>query len=227
MSGWMKKNWFWLGVNVAAAIPLLWLAWDFWQGNLSVNPIDDITDRTGKAAIILLILSLSCTPALIVFGWRRPLQVRKALGMFAFVYASFHLLNFVGLDYGFNMALIFSDGLQTKPYIMIGLLAFLLLVPLALTSTDGWKVRLGKGWKRLHRLAYIAAPAAVIHFLWLAKAAEDFEPLIYGTILGLLLLVRVPPVRKRLVAWRQRRSRAGAPSPAPSALPTGAAGDKA
>jgi sulfoxide reductase heme-binding subunit YedZ len=218
MTVWLKKNWFWLGVNVGAAVPLLWLAWDLWQGNLSVNPIDDITDRTGKAAIILLILSLACTPANIVFGWRRPLQVRKALGMFAFVYASVHLLNFVGLDYGFDVGLLLADGLPSKPYILVGLLSFLLLVPLAITSSKGWMKRLGPAWKRLHRLAYVAAGAAVVHFLWLAKAAEDFEPLIYGAILGILLLVRVPPVRRRIVAWR------GRPEPSATPQPQGSSG---
>lgn len=210
---WLQKNWFWLGANIAAAVPLLWLAWDWRQGNLSVNYIDDLTDRTGKAAIILLILSLACTPANILTGWRQPIQVRKALGLWAFVYASFHFLNFVGLDYGFDLGLILQDGLPTKPYILVGLLAFLVLAPLAITSTKGWMKRLGRNWKRLHRLAYVAGVAAVVHFLWLAKAAEDFEPLAYGTILGLLLLVRVPPIRARLVALRQRGARSPAAAP--------------
>lgn len=214
MRVWLNKNWFWLGVNLAAAVPALWLGWDMWQENLSFNPIDDITDRTGKAAIILLLLSLACTPAMIVSGWRQPIQVRKALGMWAFVYASLHLLTFVGLDYGFDMSLILADGITTKPFVLAGLLAFLVLVPLAITSSDRWKIRLKRGWRRLHRLVYVAGVAAVIHFLWLAKAAEDFEPLAYGVILALLLAVRLPPVRSRIVAWRQRltgRAAVGAP----------------
>ncbi len=225
MQGWMRKNWFWLGVNVAAAVPLLWLGWDMWQENLSFNPIDDITDRTGKAAIILLLLSLACTPALIVAGWRQPLQVRKALGMWAFVYASLHLLTFVGLDYGFDVGLILADGLPSKPYVLVGLLAFLVLVPLAITSTDGWKIRLKRWWRRLHRLVYVAGVAAVVHFLWLAKAAEDFEPLAYGAILALLLIVRLPPVRSRIVALRQRLTgKAASGAAARKPLPAGRTG---
>ncbi len=218
---WLRKNWLWLAANLAATVPALWLVWDIQQGNLSVNPIDDLTDRTGKAALVLLILSLACTPANILLGWRQPLALRRSLGLWSFAYAGVHLLNFVGLDYGFNLGLILRDGLPTKPYILVGLAALLMLLPLAITSTNGWKVRLGKRWKTLHRLAYVAAGAAVVHFLWLAKAAEDFEPLLYGTALGLLLLVRVPPIRRRIVAFRQRRAPAPArPAPRPAVART-------
>jgi sulfoxide reductase heme-binding subunit YedZ len=200
----LKQHWFWIVVNCAALLPLLWLVWDIAQGNLSANPIDDITDRTGKAALILLMLSLACTPVNTVFGFKQALTVRKALGMFAFVYASIHLLIFVGLDYGFDLALILDDALLTKPYILVGLAAFLILVPLAITSTRRWMKRLGQNWKRLHRLVYLAGVAVVLHFLWLAKAAEDYEPLTYGLILAVLLLLRVPAVRRAAVNLRQR-----------------------
>jgi sulfoxide reductase heme-binding subunit YedZ len=202
--GYLRRHWFWLLVNVAAAIPLAQLVWNLAAGAF-VNPIDDITERTGKAAIILLILSLACTPANLLTSWRQPIAVRRSLGLWAFAYAGIHFLNFVGLDYGFDLGFILQDGLPTKPYILVGFTAFLLLVPLAITSTKGWQKRLGRNWKRLHKLAYVAGVAAVIHFLWLAKAAEDWEPLLYGLILALLLLVRVPTVRRRIVAQRQSR----------------------
>ncbi len=201
---WLRKNWFWLAVNIAAAIPLLQLGYDAWRGNLGINPITTITNRTGTAALMLLILSLACTPANIVLGWRQPLVVRKALGMWAFVYASFHLLNFVGLDYGFDVSLILADGLPTKPYILVGLLAFIILVPLAVTSSKRWMKRLGPRWKSLHSWVYLAGIAAVVHFFWKAKAAERVEPVLYGVALALLLIVRLPPVRKRIVAFRHR-----------------------
>ena len=204
MSKWLRKHWFWLAVNVAAAVPLLQLAYDFQQGNLGINPITEITNRTGIAALILLMLSLACTPTNIILGWRQPLAVRKALGMWAFVYASFHLLNFVGLDYGFDVGLILADGLPTKPYILVGLLAFLILVPLAITSSKGWMKRLGSKWKPLHKLVYVAGMAAVVHFFWKAKAAEQVEPLLYGLLLTFLLVVRLPPVRRRIVAFRHK-----------------------
>ncbi len=202
MTTWLKRYWFWLAVNIGAALPLLLLAWDLWQGNLSANPIDDITDRTGNAALILLILSLTCTPAHFITGWRKPPQVRKALGMFAFVYASIHLLNFVGADYGFDTELILADGLPSKPYILAGLLSFLIMVPLAITTATWWKKRLGPKWKKLHRSAYVAGAAAVVHFFWLAKAAEKWEPLVYAVLLSALLIVRLPPLRRRIVDWR-------------------------
>ncbi len=221
---WLRKNWFWLAVNIAAAIPLLLLAYDAWMGDLGVNPITTITNRTGKAALIMLTLSLACTPANIVFGVRQPLTVRKSLGIWAFVYASFHLLNFVGLDYGFNLRLILADGLASKPYILVGLAAFLILVPLAFTSTKGWMRRLGPRWKSLHRWVYLAGIAAVVHYFWKAKAAEQVEPLLYGIGVAILLLIRVPPVRKRIVDFRRSLSPAkpvAAPRAAPGAKSAG------
>jgi len=203
MSTYLRKNWLFWVANIGAAVPLLWLAWDFWQGNLSVNPIADITTRTGKAALILLLLSLACTPLITLTGWRQPGTVRKSLGLWTFVYASFHLLNFVGLDYGFDLGFILQDGLPTKPYIVVGLLAFLILLPMAITSTKGWQRRLGKNWKQLHKLVYVAGVAVIVHFFWIAKAADDWEPALYGIILSALLILRVPTLRKRIVAWRQ------------------------
>jgi methionine sulfoxide reductase heme-binding subunit len=201
----VRKHWLWLLANVGALIPLTWLGWDLVQGNLSVNPIDDIIDRTGKGALVMLFLSLACTPVNILFGFSRALTVRKTLGLYAFFYASFHFLNFVGLDYGFNLGLIFGDALLEKRYILVGLAALMILIPLAITSTSGWMKRLGRNWKRLHQLVYLAGVLAVLHFLWLSKAAERWEPLTYAAVLALLLVVRVPPVRRFLVSLRQRR----------------------
>lgn len=199
----LSKNWFWLAVNLAVAMPLLLLGWDFVFDNLSVNPIDDFTDRTGKAAIVVLMLSLACTPANTVFGFRRGLTVRKALGLWAFAYAALHLFVFIGLDYGFSWDLIFQDALLGKQFIIAGFIALLILTPLAITSTRGWMRRLGKNWKRLHQLVYVAGVLAVLHFLLLVKA-DRTEPLIYATILSVLLLLRVPWIRKSIVTWRKQ-----------------------
>ena len=202
----LRKHWLWILANLGALFPLAWLIWDIGQGNLSVNPIDDITDRTGKAALVLLMLSLACTPVNILIGFSQALTIRKTLGLYAVLYASLHFLNFVGLDYGFNLNLIFGDALLTKRFVVVGLSAFLILIPLAITSTKGWMRRLGRNWKRLHQLVYAAGVLAVIHFLWLVKAAERWEPIIFAVILTLLLAVRLPPVRKFLVGLRPRRS---------------------
>ncbi len=201
----LRKHWLWILANLGALFPLAWLIWDIGQGNLSVNPIDDLTDRTGKAALVLLMLSLACTPVNILIGFSQALTIRKTLGLYAFVYASFHFLNFVGLDYGFNLNLIFGDALLTKRFVLAGLTAFLILIPLAITSTKGWMRRLGRNWKRLHQLVYAAGVLAVIHFLWLVKAAERWEPILFALILTLLLAVRIPLVRRFLVGLRQRR----------------------
>ena len=200
----LRRNWFWLAVNIAAALPLLFLLRDFFQDNLGVDPINTINNATGRAAIALLLLSLAATPANTVFGFRLGLTVRKSLGLWAFAYASFHLLNFVGLDYGFDVQFLLQDALLDKPYIVAGLGALLILLPLALTSTRGWMRRLGRNWKRLHKFVYAAGLLAVLHFLWQAKAAERWEPLLYGLALALLLLVRIPVVRRRIVALRTR-----------------------
>lgn len=218
MKRYLRRNWFWLIVNVAAALPLILLLWDMATGGLSANPIDDITDRTGKPALILLVLSLACTPTQIVTGWREPIHVRKALGLWAFAYASCHFLNFVGNDYLFDLQLILKDGLATKPYIVAGLTAFVLLIPLAITSTRGWQKRLGKRWTSLHKLVYVIGVVAVIHFLWLVKAADRLEPLMYALIIALLLVVRIPPVRRRIITTR--RSILGTPSHPTSARRT-------
>jgi len=213
----LRHNWFWLTVNVAAALPLLTLLRGFATGNLGVDPINTINNLTGRASLVLLLLSLTATPANTIFGFRRSLTVRKSLGLWAFVYAALHLLNFVGLDYGFDVRFLVQDALLSKPYIVAGLAALLILLPLAITSTRGWMRRLGRNWKRLHRLVYAAGVLVILHFFWQAKAAERPEPLLYGLALALLLLVRVPAVRQRLIALRTRLT-GGSRRPAPARI---------
>ena len=190
----VRANWLWLVANIGAAIPLLWLAWDHVRDNLSINPIDDYTDRTGGTAIALLLLSLAVTPVQTVSGWRKVSTIRKSLGLWAFAYAVLHMLVFVGLDYGFNLRFILLDGLPSKPYILVGLSALLILLPLAITSTKGMQKWLGKRWKALHRWVYAAGILAVIHYLWVVKLPFGL-PTIYAVILAVLLVARIPVVR--------------------------------
>jgi sulfoxide reductase heme-binding subunit YedZ len=205
IQAYLKKHWFWILVNLAAALPLLLLAFDYAIDNLSVNPIDDFTDRTGKAAIILLMVSLACTPANTVFGFRKALTVRKSLGLWAFTYAAMHLMVYIGLDYALDWKLIVQDALLEKRFIIIGLASLLIMLPLAITSTKGWMRRLGRNWKRLHQLVYAAGVLAVLHFLMLVKA-DRTEPLIYAIVLSVLLLLRVPFIRRKIVSWRRQIS---------------------
>jgi len=191
--------------HLAALTPLAVLAWDYAQGQLSADPIREVTLRTGRAALVLLMLSLACTPIHIVFGFKPLLRLRRPLGLYAFLYAGLHGLMFVGPDYGFDLGLILEEVVQ-KRFLQAGIAAFLLLLPLAITSTKGWMRRLGKNWKRLHRLAYVAALIAVVHFVWLAKG-DVRRPLVYGAVVVVLLVVRLPPVRRAIRRSRADRSR--------------------
>jgi methionine sulfoxide reductase heme-binding subunit len=200
--------------HVGALFPLAWLAWDYFQGNFSVNPIQDITLRTGKAAMVLLVLSLACTPLNTLFGLRQAISVRRALGLYAFFYASIHFLIFIGLDYGFDWGLMRLEVVE-KPYVWVGVSALAVMLLLAITSTRGWKVRLRKNWKRLHRLAYLAGVLVIVHYAWVKKGnilalqGDILQPMAFGFLVGLLLLVRTPPIKKLLMEardWlRQRR----------------------
>lgn len=193
---------FQLAVHSAAWIPLTLLLWDIWQGNLSVNPIQDITFRTGKTAMILLVLTLTATPLQTLFGFRQALRVRRALGLYAFFYATLHFLTYVVLDYGLDFRLIILE-LSEKRYVLVGFAAFLLLLSLALTSTQGWQRRLKKDWKKLHRGVYVAAVLVMLHYIWVQKA-DIRQPLLWSSILLVLFILRLPPLRR----WwrRQRRS---------------------
>ena len=188
---------------------LIHLLLDYFLGNLSVNPIQDLEQRTGRAAITLLVLSLLCTPLNTLFGWKEPLKRRRALGLYSFMYATIHVLIFLDLDYGLAWSLIIQSIVE-KPYIIFGLITFLMLLPLAVTSFDIWKKRLKKNWKRLHQTIYFIAPLAVLHFA-LSKKGDIFQlqgdivrPLIYGLVVLILLVLRIPTIRKGFASFRNR-----------------------
>jgi sulfoxide reductase heme-binding subunit YedZ len=181
------------------------LVWDYLHNNLTVNPIQEATFRTGKTALTLLVLSLACTPVNILFGIKQVLPLRRPLGLYAFFYVCLHLAIFVLVDYGLDLELI-QQAIVEKRYVLVGFTAFLLLVPLAVTSTKGWQRRLGKRWKKLHQLVYLAAPLAVIHFIWLVKS-DIREPLIYGAVVAGILLLRVQRVRQAIARLRDRVAR--------------------
>ncbi|HZB95474.1 MAG TPA: protein-methionine-sulfoxide reductase heme-binding subunit MsrQ, partial [Herpetosiphonaceae bacterium] len=200
----LRRNWLRVLTHVGAWIPLAVLIWDGAHDRLTVNPIQEISFRTGKIALTLLVLSLACTPVNTLFGFRQVLPLRRPLGLYAFMYACLHLFNFAVVDYGLDAGLI-KQAIVEKRYVLVGFAAFLLLTPLALTSTKGWMRRLGKRWKVLHRLVYLAALLVIVHFVWLVKA-DIREPLLYGTLVALLLLLRLPAIRHRLTALRYGRT---------------------
>jgi len=197
----LKGHWLQILTHVAALLPLALVLWDCWQGRLIIDPVQEITTRTGKTALILLILSLACTPINTIFGFKQVMRVRRALGLYAFMYASLHFLTFIGLDYGFDVDLIAQDILDQR-YVLVGFAAGLLLLPLAITSTQGWQKRLGKNWKRLHQLVYLAGILAIVHFTWLVKDIR--EPLRYGAVVSLLLIARIPSIRRAVSNARYR-----------------------
>ncbi len=196
----LKFTPFQLAVHAAALAPLALLLVAWLTDNLTVNPIQEATFRTGKTAMVLLVASLACTPANTVFGFRPALKVRRALGLYAFLYAAIHLAIFMGLDYGFDLRLVALE-LAEKRYILVGAAALLILLPLAVTSTKGWQRRLGKAWKTLHRWVYLAGVLVIFHYIWVQKS-DIREPIVWGAILGVLLLLRVPPIRRRAAGWR-------------------------
>ncbi len=195
----------WIIINIAALLPLIVLIWDFTQGNLTANPIREVQLRTGASAINLLMLSLACTPINILTGFKPVLSLRRPLGIYVFFYALLHFINFIGIDYGFNFVLIRED-LFEKRFAIAGFASFILLLPLATTSIKRLRQRLDKNWQRLHWLVYLAATFAVVHYIWQTKT-DIRLPLIYGGVLGILLAIRLPVVRKfanRHFKWLNR-----------------------
>jgi sulfoxide reductase heme-binding subunit YedZ len=196
-------------VHIGAWFPLAHLIFDFAADNLSPNIIQDFELRTGRAAVFLLILTLVCTPLNTLLGWREPLKRRRALGLYTLMYATIHMLIFVELDYGLAWSLITQNIIQ-KPRLIVGIIAFLLLVLLGITSFDIWKMRLGKNWKRLHKIIYVIAPLAILHYAWSRKGdifalqGDIVQPFIYAIILLLLMTLRIPPLRRFFASQRTR-----------------------
>lgn len=200
--GWLKDwTWWQLAVHLGALLPLVKIIWDFWFDRLTFNPIQELTFRTGWYTLVLLILCLACTPLNTILGWRQVLTLRKPLGLYAFFYGLFHFLIFVALDYGLDPRLIWEATFE-KRYALVGFAAFLILLALALTSTQGWQRRLRKNWKRLHRAIYLAGILAIVHFYMLVKS-DVREPLAYGAVIALLLLIRLTWVRKTISKLRK------------------------
>ena len=206
----IQKHWLWILANIGAIVPLIYIVWSIFSGNF-IDPIGESTNWTGYTALVLLVLSLAVTPLVTITGYRKLATLRKSLGLQGFMYVTLHLLVFIGLDYGFSLALIFGDALLTKRYVLVGFAAFLILLPLAITSTKGWMKRLGRNWKKLHRLVYIAVPLAVLHYFWVQKV--PVQPVIYGIVVTLLLLARVPRIRKQLNMVRQKLDGGKKPTP--------------
>ena len=184
-------------VFVLAAAPAAWLAVRAATGRLSVNPIEDITLTTGFWALRCLVATLAITPLRRLTGWNGLIKYRRMLGLFAFFYAALHVATYVVLDLFFAWELILAD-VAKRPFITAGAVAFAAMVPLALTSTRGWIRRLGRRWQLLHRLVYLSAIAAAVHYLWKVKVMVG-SPVNYALLVAVLLAFRLA------WWWRQRR----------------------
>jgi sulfoxide reductase heme-binding subunit YedZ len=195
----LHLHWLQIVVHVGALVPLAWILWAYWQGLFLVDPVREIETLTGRTAIVLLFLSLACTPILTVSGYKPVSRVRRALGLYSALYVGVHFLTFIGLDYGFDPSLI-GQAIFEQRYVVVGFAAGLILLALTITATRRWQRRLGKNWKRLHRLVYLAGILATVHFLWLVKDIR--EPLRYAAVLALLLILRLPLLRRGISTAR-------------------------
>ncbi|MBI3970338.1 MAG: sulfoxide reductase heme-binding subunit YedZ [Chloroflexi bacterium] len=200
--------------HLGGLVPLALLLWDGAHNDLTANPIQEITQRTGKTALVLLALTLAVTPVNRVLGVRQVVPLRRPLGLYAFFYLCLHLLTFTVLDYWLDLELI-AQAIAEKPYVLVGVAAFTVLVPLAITSTKNWMRRLGRRWRVLHRLVYVAAALGVTHYYLVVKA-DVREPLLYGAIIAGLLVLRFPPLRRVVARIRVRRLTRPARLPQPS-----------
>ena len=186
----------------ACCVPAVWLAVQFFTVGFGADPIAVLLNDLGYITFVLLALTLACTPAQIVLGWKWPIRIRKTLGDFCFFYGSLHLLTYTGLDQGFSLDDIVKDVLKHK-FIFLGMATWLLLLPLAITSTDGWQKRLGfRRWKRLHRLVYLAGGLASVHFLLRFKTPRVETVAWMGVVCVLLLTRLVEAARRRMIQSR-------------------------
>lgn len=186
----LANKWTKVPVFLICLMPLCALIWRTITGNLGANPVEFIQHATGDWTLRFLVFTLCITPLRKLLKLPDLIRFRRMLGLFAFFYACLHFLIYLGPDQSFNLAAIWKD-VAKRPFITVGFTAFVLLIPLALTSTAGWIRRLGgRRWQMLHRLIYISAICGVIHYYWLVKSAV-LRPLTYGSIVAVLLLWRL------------------------------------
>jgi sulfoxide reductase heme-binding subunit YedZ len=194
-------------VFLAALGPAAWLVYGAFAGELGVNPVETITNTTGIWTLRLLALTIAITPARWLTGWNLLIQFRRMVGLFAFFYGTLHFMTYFVLDHSLMFEGVWEDVVK-RPYITAGFTAFVLMIPLALTSTQGWIRRLGgRRWNLLHRLVYVSATLGVLHYWWKVKL-DTSSPFLYASIVGLLLGARA----WRAVARRQEAPRQPAPA---------------
>jgi methionine sulfoxide reductase heme-binding subunit len=195
-------------VHAIATLPLLLTAYEYVTGTLPIVLDRHLVIRFGAVGLAFLVASFSITPISILTKRTDLKPIRRPLGVYGFCYIALHLFAYAWLSNGFDWALMLRD-LGERRAMSIGLLAFALLIPLALTSTNGWQRRLGRRWKVLHRLVYFAVPLSILHYFWLERDIKDWV-IVYAVLVTLLFIVRLPTIRQLMKRTRQ-------PSPVPAA----------
>lgn len=201
--------WLRIGIHLIGLFPLAELAYKWVADQLTVNPIQFIEQFLGRAALNLLVATLAVTPLVTLTGWKKISKHRRALGLYTFLYFALHFTTFAALDYGFDFGQILQLTLQ-KPFIWVGTLAGILLLALAATSFKYWMKRLGRNWNRLHKLVYLIGGLVVLHYAWAVKGSLSTlggniaRPLFMGFLVSILLVLRIPPVKRGVIALRQR-----------------------
>ncbi len=198
---WMRKHWLRVAVHMGGLVPLVLIFWWLATDRFVIDPVKLITLRTGRLAISFLLLSLTCTPVAVVTGFKRVLRLRQPLGLWALAYTILHFLTFVGWDYRFDPALL-RIGIFAQPFVLVGMGAFLLLLVLGVTSLPGLRQRMGRAWRWVQRLVYLASALAVWHIMWVRK--DPWEVWRYPVLLAILLLLRIPHIRRIIVRVRRR-----------------------
>jgi sulfoxide reductase heme-binding subunit YedZ len=190
-------------VFLLALVPAGYLAYRTYTNDLGVNPAETLQLETGGWALKFLLMTLTITPLRRLTGWNRIIQYRRMLGLFAFFYASLHFLTYIVLDKYFAFGEMIAD-VAKRPFITAGFVAFVSMLPLAVTSTKGWIRRLGRRWQSLHRLIYVSGVAAAVHFVWKVKVAIG-EPVYYAIAVAVLLGFRVVWQLKSAKSLRTQR----------------------
>jgi sulfoxide reductase heme-binding subunit YedZ len=194
--------WQYILIHVLAVAPLALTAYEYVTDTLPIVLDRHLVIRFGAVGLAFLIASFSITPISILTGKTTLVPLRRSLGVYGFCYIGLHLLAYAWLSNGFDWALILRD-IGERRAMSIGLLGFALLIPLALTSTNGWQKRLGRHWKVLHRLVYFAVPLSLLHYFWLERDIKDWV-LLYAVYVTVLFVVRLPAIRRAVARTRQR-----------------------
>ncbi len=200
-------------------LPLAGIAWDVVHGRLGVDPVAQLEHRSGDWTLRLLLATLAVTPLRTLSKWHWLVRYRRMLGLFAFFYASVHFSIYLAIDLGGFWTQVLAE-IAKKPYITVGFTAWLVMLPLALTSTRAMQRRLGRNWLRLHRLVYLAGVCGVLHYLWLVKSGNTLavsEPMLYLALLLVLLAARVPGWLRRRMPPRTANAAQAAVAPRPPA----------